>query len=182
MIAILHDVVVAYQTEGEIPQQFAQIDAAIGDRSCELLSECEAHIAYSGNNYYPFLWQFIKSHRTTLFGILKWVKLKSTTTDTSLEEAIQFLLSYQNTRKDWLEIITVENQGTPGSKTLHLLNLDWISPKWWFLVTNQRSRKTYPNRLHRRHFEVCVFSQILWELKSGDLYIEGSDAYADYRR
>jgi TnpA family transposase len=182
LIATLRDVVVAYQTEGEIPQRFAQIDGVIGDRSHELLSECEAHIAYSGNNYYPFLWQFTKSHRTTLFGILKWVKLKSTSQDTSLEEAIQFLLLNQHTRKDWLEIITSENQGTPAEKTVHLLNLDWISPKWWFLVTDQRTRKTYPSRLHRRHFEVCVFSQILWELKSGDLYIEGSDAYADYRQ
>ncbi len=28
---------------------------------------------------------------------------------------------------------------------------------------------------------MCVFSQVLWELKSGDLYIENSDAFADYR-
>jgi len=35
--------------------------------------------------------------------------------------------------------------------------------------------------LDRRHFEVCVFSQVMWELKSGDLCIEGSDKFADYR-
>jgi TnpA family transposase len=182
LIGTLRDVVVAYQTEGEIQQRFVQIDGVIGDRSYEILSECEAHIAYSGNNYYPFLWQFYKSHRSTLFGILKWVKLKSTTADTSLSQAIQFLLVNQNSRKDWLDIIPVEERGKPAEKTTQLLNLDWISPKWWFLVTNQRTRKTSPDRLHRRHFEVCVFSQIMWELKSGDLYIEGSDAYADYRQ
>jgi TnpA family transposase len=182
LIGTLRDVVVAYQTEGEIPQRFAQIDYIIGDRSYEILSECEAHIAYAGNNYYPFLWRFYKSHRSTLFGILKWVKLKSTNTDTSLEQAIQFLLINQNSRKDWLDITTVENRGTPEEKTLSLLNLDWIPKKWWFLISNQKNRSPYPNRLHRRHFEVCVFSQIMWELKSGDLYIEGSDAYADYRQ
>lgn len=32
-----------------------------------------------------------------------------------------------------------------------------------------------------RYFEMCVFSQVMWELKSGDLYIENSDAFADYR-
>lgn len=26
-----------------------------------------------------------------------------------------------------------------------------------------------------------VFSQMLWDLKSGDLYVEGSDQYADHR-
>jgi TnpA family transposase len=182
LIGILRDVVVAYQTEGEIQQRFNQINGVIGDRSSEILSECEAHIAYSGNNYYPFLWHFYKSHRSTLFGILEWVKLKSTTTDTSLEQAIQFLLVNQNSRKDWLDITVVENRETPAEKTTPLLNLDWIPPKWWFLITNQKNRFSYPNRLHRRHFEVCLFSQIMWELKSGDLYIEGSDAYADYRQ
>jgi hypothetical protein len=33
----------------------------------------------------------------------------------------------------------------------------------------------------RRHFEVCLFSQIVAELKAGDLCIEGSDQFTDYR-
>ncbi|MGR5968031.1 hypothetical protein ACT7C1_06020 [Bacillus paranthracis] len=36
--------------------------------------------------------------------------------------------------------------------------------------------------MNRRHFEACVFTQIMWGLKSGDLYIEGSEKYADYRQ
>jgi hypothetical protein len=181
LITTLRDVVVAYKTEGEIPERFTQIDGVIGEQADEIISECEAHIAYSGNNYYPFLWQFYKSHRTTLFELLIWVKLKSTSQDTSIESAINFLLVNQNSRRDWLDIISVENKGTPEEKTIHLLNLDFIPPKWYYLVTNQKNRKTYPTSVNRRYFEVCLFSQIMWELKSGDLYIEGSDAYADYR-
>ena len=37
-----------------------------------------------------------------------------------------------------------------------------------------------PESVNRRHFEVCIFSHILLELKSGDLYIEGSSDYGDY--
>jgi TnpA family transposase len=33
----------------------------------------------------------------------------------------------------------------------------------------------------RRHFEVCIFSYLAAELKSGDICILGSEAYADYR-
>jgi hypothetical protein len=36
-------------------------------------------------------------------------------------------------------------------------------------------------RVNRRHFEVCVFSQIMAELQSGDLCIPGSALFADYR-
>lgn len=42
-------------------------------------------------------------------------------------------------------------------------------------------REVTPAQVDRRHFEVCVFSQVMWELKSGDLCIEGSDKFADYR-
>lgn len=173
LISTLRDVVIAYRTEGEVSQRFAQIDAVVGDCSEQILTECEAHIAFSGNNYYPFLWQFYKSHRATLFNILRWVKLKSTTQDTSIEEAIQFLINNQNSRKDWLDSVKVENQGTSEEKTIHALILDFIPKDWWFLVTAQKKRSPYPSRLHRKHLEVCVFSQILWDLKSGDLYIEG---------
>lgn len=35
--------------------------------------------------------------------------------------------------------------------------------------------------LARRHLEVCVFSHVAQELKTGDLCVEGSERYADYR-
>ncbi len=81
------------------------------------------------------------------------------------------MLLHQGSRKDWLDTIkTEENQ------TVQLLDLDWIPPKWWQLITNQKTQKSYPDAINRRYFEMCVFSQVLWELKSGDLYLENSDA------
>jgi hypothetical protein len=66
-------------------------------------------------------------------------------------------------------------------KCVQLLNLEWIPHKWWQLITNQKTKKSYPHSINRRYFEMCVFSQVMWELKSGDLYVEDSDAFADYR-
>jgi len=43
------------------------------------------------------------------------------------------------------------------------------------------NRNTYPDKINRRHFEECVFTQILRDLKSGDLYVKGSDKFSDYR-
>ena len=36
--------------------------------------------------------------------------------------------------------------------------------------------------LHRRHLEVYVFHYLDHGLRSGDVYVEGSEAYADYRQ
>ena len=35
--------------------------------------------------------------------------------------------------------------------------------------------------LHRRHLEVCVFHYLDHGLRSSDVYVEGSEVYADYR-
>ena len=86
------------------------------------------------------------------------------------------MIDPQGSRKDWLGVIqTKENQ------TVQLLDLDWIPQKWWQLITNQKTKKPYPDSINRRYFEMCVFFQVMWELKSGDLYVEDSDAFADYR-
>jgi hypothetical protein len=36
-------------------------------------------------------------------------------------------------------------------------------------------------RIHRRHFEACVFSTLADELKAGDVAVAGSESCADYR-
>ena len=33
-----------------------------------------------------------------------------------------------------------------------------------------------------RYFELCVFSNVMLELKSGDLCVPGSDRFSDYRK
>lgn len=58
------------------------------------------------------------------------------------------------------------------------LPLAWLPEKW--------ERAVFPHgrdsgMLHRRFFELCVFHQIMRELNSGDLYMEGSDRFDDYR-
>jgi TnpA family transposase len=176
LITTLRDVIVAYSTEGEVIQRFTEIEKALGENPDQLLTECEAHLAYTGNNYYPFLWRFYRSHRAILFQILKQVKLRSTTQDKSVEASIQFLIDHHLSRKDWLNVVETEKE-----QTVQLLDLEWIPQKWWQLITNQKNKKSYPDSINRRYFEMCVFSQVMWELKSGDLYVEDSDAFADYR-
>ncbi len=70
---------------------------------------------------------------------------------------------------------------TEEKQTIQLLDLEWIPNKWWQLITNQKNKKSSPDSINRRYFEMCVFSQVMWELKSGDLYVENSEAFADYR-
>lgn len=121
--------------------------------------DCTAITAYSGDNYYPLLWRFYRSHRATLFRMVHLLDLTSTSQDQSLMRAINLLLEYENRR------ITL------------------IEEKIDFSFTNERWKKTIiqGDKISRQHFEVCVFSSLAAEIKSGDISIYGSETYADYR-
>jgi hypothetical protein len=97
--------------------------------------------------------------------------IKATSHDTSLQQALEVLLEHERSKGAWLDLSSRE----------HRLDLTWLSDPWWRLVTGYARRDLYPQQLQRRQFEVCVFTRLMWDLKSGDVCIEGSLEYADYR-
>ncbi|MDO0826031.1 Tn3 family transposase [Desulfosporosinus nitroreducens] len=181
LVVTLRDMILAYKKDGSIEERFAAIKSVIEEKSDEVLSHCEAHTAHAGNNYYAFLWKYFKSHRVTLFGILKTVTLNSTSQDVSLEQSLKFLQSNESTRKELLNTVRIENKGKANENKIQLLDLSWVHDDWWKLITGYTNRNIYPDKINRRHFEVCVFTQIMMDLKSGDLYVKGSDKFSDYR-
>ena len=130
----------------------------------QLLEEYQAVNAYKGNNYLPFIWRFYKSHRSAFFRLINTLQLESTSTDNSLIEAVKFLL---------------KNRQRKGQYLSAEVDLDFASPQWQNFVINKNESGT---KLFRRHFEVCVFSYLAFELKSGDICIKGSSEYADWRK
>jgi TnpA family transposase len=179
LVATLRDTVVAYQTDGDPDERLSALDRVLGDRAAAVLQECEAHLAHAGHNHLPFLWRYYKSHRAALFRLLAILPLRSSSQDTALEGAIAFVRAHEASRRDRLDTDDPDEhaQRSPSPS----LDLSWVPDDWWPLVTGLRTRAGYPPSVDRRHLEVCLFSQVMAELKSGDLYVEGGDAYADYR-
>jgi len=179
LVATLRDTVVAYQADGNPAERLSALDRVLGDRAEAVLRECEAHLAHAGNNHLPFLWRYYKSHRAALFRLLAILPLRSSSQDTALEGAIAFVRAHEGSRRERLDTDDPDEH-RPGSSASSL-DLSWVPDEWWPLVTGLRTRAAYPASVDRRHLEVCLFSQVMAELKSGDLYVEGGDAYADYR-
>jgi hypothetical protein len=176
---VLRDVTVAYRGEGTDQERMVAMDTVFDGKSAEVLEDCETHLAFVTNTYYPFLRKFYGSHRALLFKFLNTVRLRSSHQDTALEAPITFLQASEARTGDWLPICAVEKRRGEEPRHLPLVDLSWMSDVWWRIVSGQSKRTPLPVRVDRRHFEICVFSQILWDLKTGDLYIEGSDLYAN---
>jgi len=174
LIAQFRDVVAVLQTEETDKARVVGITAALKEEPEQILAECDAHMAYAGNNYYPFLLPLYKTQRPLLFNCLELVNVKSTTNDQSLIQAIHLILEHRSSHKEMLPLVEDDTTRKP-------INLHWIPEKWRKLVTGKTTQNSPVHKVHRKYFELCVFTQMMRELKSGDLYVEESERYNDYR-
>ena len=180
LLALLRDILLAFQSQGSPTERFQAIAAVIGEQGALLLEQCESLLLYEEQNYFPFLQTFYKAQRAGLFKLLEILPLRGSTQDNPLKAAIQFIQEHRQSRHESVSVLKVEHPGTAQEQKTSLLDLDWVPTKWWPLITGQHRRSPVPTQVHRRHFEVCVFSQIFAELKAGDLYVEGSHEFANY--
>jgi Domain of unknown function (DUF4158) len=119
--------------------------------------------AYHNQNYRPLMWPMYRPYRAAIFRLSRILKFHSTTHNASLIDALDYIQSYQYTKRDYLP---------------YAISLDFASVRWQALIRSRQQRETV---LDRRQLEVCVFHYLALGLHSGDVYVEGSQAYADYR-
>lgn len=164
-INIFHRLLTTSQNwdKSEFASNFNSIIEQNGGYS-NLLNNCEEITAYHNNNYYPLLPKNIKSHRSTLLEIVKLLPIRSSSKNNSLIEAIRYLIDCENRKSDFID----------ASVDLSFANEKWKK----FVITNNNTAEVFI----RKHFEICVFSYIASEFKTGDLCVELSEEYADYRK
>jgi hypothetical protein len=120
--------------------------------------------AYHNDNYRPLMWGFYSPYRAELFRLSHVLTFRAATQDQSLIEALHFIQRFQHAKRDHLP---------------YEISLDFASVRWQALVRTRRNMETV---LNRRQLEVCVFHYLDHGLRCGDVYVEGSEAYADYRQ
>jgi Domain of unknown function (DUF4158) len=180
LIAVLRDITLAYKAEGSREERLALIETLLEKDADQILAQCIAHEAVAGNNHLSFLPLFYSGRRSTLFLFLESVSLVSTTQDRALLDAIAFLLAHKGLHSKWLAISHAPLKDDLDSPSL--LDLSFVTDKWWPLVTGNKDRGALVSCVDRRYFELCVFSNVMLELKSGDLCVPGSDQFSDYRK
>ncbi len=130
--------------------------------------------AYHGNNYLPLLEQYYKSHRSALFTLADWIEFEATSEDRSVLDALEFVRAVRHRRGEWIE--QAVSLRRDGKKVQVSIDIDTFASVMWKKTLTDKRR---PGMLARRHLEVCVFSYLAAELRSGDIAVVGSDSYAN---
>jgi hypothetical protein len=153
--------------EGTAPR-----DAAFGREVRQLLAErggvealaeqYQAVSAWHRGNELPLLWPIHAKHRVLLFRLLDLLDIRSATQDRSLLDALATVSRHRHARRDTL---------MPDE-----VGLGFASQRWQAFVVKQRSPQ---GGYDRRALEMCVFVHLAAALETGDLYVEGAEAFAD---
>lgn len=128
-----------------------------------LHQQCEEIAAYNSNNHLPLLWQFYSRHRKQLFALVRSLEIRSTTADESLMVALAFVLDNEHRRTKWLKAD---------------IDLRFVTHQWRSLVVSYQGDTKV---LVRQQLEICIFTYLATELKTGDACVIGSENYADFR-
>lgn len=119
--------------------------------------------AYHDNNYLPLLHHFYRPQRQLPFRLTECLRIRSATQNQPLLQALAFIHEHRHGH---------------GSHAPAAIELGFASPRWQALI---RERVNGQILYNKQYLEICVFSSIADGLRSGDLYVEGSETYADFR-
>ena len=139
----------------------------------QLMAAHQAVAAFHGNNYLPLLEAFYRSHRAVLFTLVDAIELEATSAGRGVLDALEFIRAVRHRRGEWIEETCVVDRGNEQVRVS--IDINAFASEMWKRTLRDKRR---PGMLARRHLEVCVFSHLAAELRSGDLAVAGSDSYA----
>ncbi|BBH53097.1 DUF4158 domain-containing protein [Fluviispira sanaruensis] len=146
----------------------------------ELFDYARTQVESGIKNFNRFVWNHYKQSRKRLLKILTVLNLSSTSEDSSIINAIEYMLFHKDTTTEWLYPGRIyKRKGKTGPI---LIDFSWIPDNWWKLVTGKKKRDSFPQKINRKHFEACLCNQIALELQAGDLCINNSIDFSDYRK
>jgi TnpA family transposase len=162
-------------TEMDSEQKLAAIQRIL-NQSPELVDFSAQHTVYGSKNYCRFLWPLFRGSRAAFFKALKQLEFVSSSSDQALLQAIAFARAHHRSRSQWISREAIDPD---TGQTITMEDLSWIPDKWWYLVTGQKRRQKVPEKIDRHQFEVCLFFELINELKCADMCIVGSEDFSD---
>lgn len=129
-----------------------------------LRDDCAAIRVWSGGNHLPLVWKPYATHRSVMFRMALSLKFEVPGKDKSLLSALVVVLANETRKAEWIA---------------DEVDLSFTTDRWQKLI---RRATDNGNPTNRRYLEICVFSHLASELRSGGVCIDGSETFADYRK
>lgn len=132
----------------------------------QVAEDCRKVSAYNSKNHLPLLWRYFKDKRATLFNLMGLLQIQASNQNKDLINAMNYICDHRQRRSDHIEADDS-------------LKLGFLTEDWKKLIFDRKDNKKLTNR---KHLEVCIFSNLASDLKSGDAFVPNADSYSDFRK
>jgi TnpA family transposase len=171
LIGAFFQVLSIWVGEASVTQKHAALGALLDHQAESLIELCRLHETLTRHSYLGFLWKRYRAYRTALFSLMDELRFIAPGSDKSLEEAIAFIRHHRQNKSDRVKLEFAGRR----------LKLDLVPDRWWKQVTGGKKRVSEVEQVDRHYFEMCVFTLMAERLQSGDLVVEASEKFSDYR-
>lgn len=165
LVTVLREVLEQVETTDakSLEERLQQVLAPHGGAG-PLKKDCDTVLSLRDDNALPFMGRYFTGHRPVLYRLLRHLTLRSTSQDHAVAQAVAFIVAHED---------------DPGPLLPARLDLRWTSELWRREIVVHKDGQLW----HRKTpLEMAVFSALVIELKTGDIAVEGSEQFADYRR
>ncbi len=165
LVTVLRDVLAQVEKidAESLEQRLQQVLAPHGGAG-SLKKDCDTVLLLRDDNALPFMGRYFTGHRPVLYRLLRHLTLRSTSQDNAVSQALAYILVHED---------------DPGPLLPASLDLRWTSELWRREILVHKDDQLW----HRKTpLEMAVFSALVIELKTGDIAVDGSEQFADYRR
>lgn len=174
LIEILSQVIDSYESGASAKQKLKDIGMNFGDDVSAVKSRCKLHLAFSGDNYFPFMVSIYENKRYLFFRMLDQITVSSATKDDYLIQCLDFIKHCHKSKK---ERVTLDYNDASGAS--RKLNVKPLSEKWFKFVTGKSNKDAEIENINRKHFELYAFSMLQGDLTCGDAFIHGAYEFDD---
>ena len=171
---------VANARAAEIPEstQLQRIDQALNHDPQTVALRCERLVLHGLTSHLPFLKKrYLGRTRRTLLNCLSLLDIDHTAHGGELLACLNIILKYQNKNLATLAVNAIDSPRGEGHTAI-----DWIGSQWSSVLYPDPT----PNKINRimdaKVFEIAVLTETAKRFQSGDLFVDNSTKYDDYRK
>jgi hypothetical protein len=129
--------------------------------------DIELVTAFHASSWVSLVHRYWRRDRSSMFRFVEAVDLEATSADRAILDAIKHAVAF----RDRTGNLITDRHGD-GRK----VDISFMSQAWQSIVRDRGN----PGRLDRRHFEAATFVYLAEELRTGNIAVAGSDAYANW--
>lgn len=170
LILLLYNMLIELDNHTTEHDKIVALESCIRGKKDKALEQCRNHLKYSGNNHLKFMLKPYNNKRSIIYKIINSISIKSSTADKGIERALIFIETHRKSKSEWIDLTKDGLDKT--------IDLTVLSNKWHLLATKNKKGKSV-KKVHKKFYELGVFTALSIDLNCGDAFVENSLYFDD---